>query len=328
MRKVIDDPRLIYKCCMLYYEENLSQQQIADMLGVSRVSVSRMLQAGRESGIVKIQVVSPNHLTYTRLEQDLEHAYGLKEALVVENSPLITQYDYFSLIGSETIRLLEAYLHDDDLVGVSMGMTLHNVCRATRTSTENINCTFVPIVGGISSGRSSAVDVHSNQIALSFARLFGGQYVEFFSPAMFSDKAILEGFMKEAGIRRITDYYKEIHTVIMGIGTPNRASSTMIRAGYITQTEIDELVQEGMVGDLSLQFFDGEGCTDKFQSFNNRVAGLPLDQLRGVENRICIGSGEHKAKAIRGAILGGFVNILVTDQSCAKLLLDMKNRRL
>ena len=76
MRKVVDDPRLIYKCCKLYYEDDYSQQQIADTLGVSRVSVSRMLCAGREAGMVKIQVVSPNHLTYNKLEQELEQLYG------------------------------------------------------------------------------------------------------------------------------------------------------------------------------------------------------------------------------------------------------------
>ena len=83
MKKVVDDPRLIYKCCKMYYEDDLGQKEIADILGISRVSVSRMLRAGRESGIVQIQVVSPNHLTYSDLERRLEQMYGLKEADVV-----------------------------------------------------------------------------------------------------------------------------------------------------------------------------------------------------------------------------------------------------
>lgn len=324
MRKVVDDSRLIYKCCKLYYEDDYSQQQIADTLGVSRVSVSRMLCAGREAGMVKIQVVSPNHLTYNKLEQELEQLYGLKEAVVVENSPLSTNYEHMTALSTETLSLLETYLHEGDVVGVSMGVTLQNICRGTRPNAHNIGCTFVPILGGISSGRSATVNIHSNQIALSFAQLFGGQYVEFFSPAIFSDPVVLEGFMKEAPMRRIQQYYREVKTVIMGIGTPNRAGSTMLRAGYITQDQLRGLVAQGVAGDLSLQFFDREGNTEKFRSFNDRVAGMPLHQLREVENRIGIGSGVHRAEAIHGALCGGFINILVTEQECALRLIEMR----
>ena len=59
MKKLIDDVGLIYTCCKMYYEGRLSQHQIADQLAVSRVTVSRMLSAGRDMGIVRIQVVEP-----------------------------------------------------------------------------------------------------------------------------------------------------------------------------------------------------------------------------------------------------------------------------
>lgn len=323
MKKVVNDPRLIYKCCKLYYEEFAGQQEIADRLGVSRVSVSRMLKAGRDMGIVVIKVVSPNQLDYGRLEQELERIYGLKEVVVVENSPLATQYDHLTALGTGTIELLEGYLHDNEFVGVSMGMTLHNVSRCPRKNTDNINCTFVPIIGGISSGRTQAGNIHSNQIAFDFAKLFGAQYVDFFSPAIFSDKKVLEGFMREAPMRKIQQYYKEIKTVIMGIGIPDRAGSTMIKAGYINAEQLNELSDKGITGDLSLQFYDIEGRTEPFHEFNDRVAGMPLEQLRRVENKIGIGSGLAKANAIYGALQGGYINILVTDEECARKLIEL-----
>lgn len=217
MRKVVDDKRLIYKCCKLYYEEDMSQQEIADRLEISRVSVNRMLRSGREEGMVVVRVVSPDLLEYTRLEQKLEQLYGLKEAVVVESSPLNTRYDHINALGMETLKLLENYLHGGDLVGVSMGMTLHNICLAPREEAVGIRCTFVPLLGGISNGRSSAANIHSNQIALEFARLFGGEYVEFYAPAVFSDKAVLQGLMKEQSMQSILRYYKELKTVITGM---------------------------------------------------------------------------------------------------------------
>ena len=59
MKKLVDDAGLIYRCCKMYYEDRLSQHQIADRLAVSRVTVSRMLSAGRDMGIVRIEVVEP-----------------------------------------------------------------------------------------------------------------------------------------------------------------------------------------------------------------------------------------------------------------------------
>lgn len=323
MRKVVDDPRLIYKCCKLYYEECIGQQEIADRLGVSRVSVSRMLKAGREMNMVIVQVISPNSLEYSKLEQQLEQLYGLKEVVVVENSPVATRFDHQSALGAATIKLLETYLSDGDFVGVSMGVTLHNICRSLRQNSDPIACSFIPLVGGVSSGRSSTVSIHANQIALDFAQLFGAQYVEFFAPAMFSDRNVLRGFMNEAPMRKIQQYYKEIKTVIMGIGIPDRAGSTMIKAGYITAEQIHGLVERGVAGDLSLQFYDREGRTEAFEEFNERVAGMPLEQLRQVQNKIGIGSGIQRAEAVHGALRGGYLNILITDQECAQRLIDM-----
>lgn len=124
-------------------------------------------------------------------------------------------------------------------------------------------------------------------------------------------------------MQRIIQYYKEIKTVIMGIGIPNRAGSTMIKAGYITAEQINQLVEEGIVGDLSLQFYDRNGETEQYQAFNDRVAGMPLSQLRTVENKIGIGSGLHKAEAVYGALQGGYINILVTDEECAQRLVEL-----
>jgi DNA-binding transcriptional regulator LsrR (DeoR family) len=328
MRKVVDDKRLIFKCCKLYYEENLSQQEIANRLSVSRVSVCRMLQAGREQGIVVVQVLSPDLQEYNKLEQTLEETFGLKEAVVVENSPLNTQYDQITALGMATIKLLETYLHDGDMVGVSMGTTLHNVCTTPRQEADSVHCTFVPILGGVSSGKSSGrsanAHIHSNQIALEFARLFGGEYVQFYSPAIFSDKNVLQSFLREPSIQSVLRCYEDLRTVITGVGIPHTGTSTILKSGYITAEELQRMKSGGMVGDMALQFFDKHGDTAPYQSFNERVAGIPLSQLRTIENKICVGSGKSRAEAMYGALQGGYINILVTDEDCALRLIEMK----
>ena len=41
----------------------------------------------------------------------------------------------------------------------------------------------------------------------------------------------------------------------------------------------------GVVGNVALQFFDSEGKREKFQGFNERVAGMPADQIKKIRNR-------------------------------------------
>ncbi|MDF2563771.1 MAG: Sorbitol operon transcription regulator [Massilibacillus sp.] len=320
MKKIIDDTRLIYKCCSLYYEDEMSQQGICDYLGISRPSVSRMLKLGKDQGIVKIEVVSPYNFTFGKLERELEKKFSLREVIVVDSSPLETGTERISSnLGEETLNFLSRTLDEGEVVGVSMGMTLQNVIRAKSAIDEPIECTFVPIVGGVGQSR---VDIHSNYIASEFSKLFHGECVQFFSPAVFSNVTILEGFLNEKAVRNIFNIYKSVTTVIMGIGITQRGASTLLETGYIDENELDSFVKDGAVGDISLQFFDKNGSTEKFRKFNQRVAGMPIEQLKKVPKRIGIAGGSHRADAVLGAIHGGFVNILITDIDCARLLID------
>ena len=90
MKKFVDDIRLIYKCCSLYYEDDWKQQEIAEYLSISRASVSRMLQMGKEMGMVKVEICNPGLLTYDRMERQLERKLGLREVIIAEHQPFDT----------------------------------------------------------------------------------------------------------------------------------------------------------------------------------------------------------------------------------------------
>ena len=109
----------------------------------------------------------------------------------------------------------------------------------------------------------------------------------------------------------------------MGIGIPDRAGSTLMQTGYVDERILEEFLRSGAVGDISLQFFDKFGNVEKFREFNGRVAGMPIAQLKKVPRRIGIAGGSEKAEAVYGAIKGDFLNILITDVDCAKVLLEM-----
>jgi len=325
MRKVIDDPRLIYKCCKLYYEEAASQQEIANQMKLSRVSVCRMLKAGREQGMVVIQVHSPNRVEYGRLERQLEEYYGLREAIVVENGPRASRYDQTTAVGVAANRLLETYISKGDIVGVSSGKLLHGVCCSPRMGAGQVKCTFVPMIGGLNTCKCAAPCFSATQIAGRFAQSFGGEYMECFSPAVFSDTAQKERFMDEPAMRSLRDLYRKMRTAVIEIGPAEPAVGLLTESGCLCGEGCQGLPDA--VGEIMLQFYDDGGRTDKYRAFNDRVAGMALEELRKLENRLGISSGYDSAEAVYGALQGGYVNILVTDEEGAMRLIEMKKEK-
>ena len=197
----------------------------------------------------------------------------------------------------------------------------HNIVKTNRAFEKDKKLMFVPIVGGIGQSTIDKVDVQSNRIAQEFSRKFGGTYTQFLSPAVFSEQKAMEYFLKEKSISYIFDDFQKLDTLIMGIGIPQRVESTLVRAGYITGENLEAFARDGMAGDIALHFFDEDGNTEKFREFNDRVAGMPLEMVKKVRNRIGIAGGENRAEAIRGAIKGGYINMLITNIDAAERLL-------
>lgn len=320
MKRIVDDARLIFKCCTLYYEDRLGQQEICRLLGVSRPTVSRMLKLGRERGIVKIEVINPAAVEYSDLERQLEKTFCLQEAIVVGNSRLEAAGDHISrAVGSAVLTYLNRILEDGQYIGVTMGRSLQNVVTSPYNGGNPIHCTFVPIIGGVGENQ---LEMHSNYLVTKFAELYGASCLQFFSPALFSDKTVLEGFKREQSIRSIFAVFDRLDVVLVGIGVPSSTYSTVFYMDYVAQDMLEAFSAQGAVGDICLQYYDAVGGTAAFRPYNERVAGMELAALKKVPRRIGIVAGTQKAGAVLGAVRGGYVNTLITDAACAEAILQ------
>lgn len=328
MKKVVDDPRLIYKCCYLYYKDNLSQVQICEKLGISRATVSRLLKAGREREIVRIDLYNPDSFVYGQLEQELEQEFGLKELVIVDEVDIGNDYNHMQLVYQAAIEYLARTLHDGDYVGVGMGRTLFNIA-TQNTVTDEINCTFVPVNGGIGTVVQSGTRAgnYSNDIANAFAQKFHGNAIQFFAPAIFDDISVMQGLSKELPIQQVTSMFRQLDFVLMGLGSPSSKESTMVRCGYLTRAQFKEYQKQGAVGDYLLNFFDENGDTSKFDDFNSHVMGISQEDFMNIPTRIAIAAGGDKGKSVLGALRGQRMNVLITDINCINSLLsELENK--
>ena len=326
MKKIVDDERLIYKVCSLYYQDDMNQQEVGDFLGVSRSSVLRMLQKGKELGIVTIELHNPRFYDYGNMEKKLERAYGLKDVLIVENSVLDTRQEAASYMFGSASDYLYSFFKDGDRIGVAMGNTLNNVVSTNKTY-DGKDLMFVALEGSISRITVDGTDVQGNELARKFAEKFGGTYTQFLSPAVFSDWKVLDFFMKEKAVNYILDEFKDLNVVVVGIGVPDGTEHTLDKAGYMTASERRTLVEYGAVGDMCLQFYDKDGNTEQFRFFNDRVAAMRLEDVRKVPSKIGIAGGERKVDAVVSAIRGGYINILITDTECAQKMIELAEQK-
>ena len=282
MRKIIDDQRLIYRCCSLYYENNMGQKQIAERLGISKSSVSRMLMTGRELGIVEIKVHHLSQYMYEDLEEQLKKKFHLRDVVVAESSPLDSKADRVTKLNERAADYLDRLLQDGDYIGVSIGSTIRNIARAKKECALH-KCVFVPLVGGI--GRPGTT-------------------------------------MQEESVRFIFDYFKKLDIVISGMNVESMRYETVEKLGYVTKETIEEFRKKGAVCNLVLRFFDIDGNTKPFEEYNKKIAGISMEAYRKVPIRILLTAGTGKADSIKGCIHGGYANVLIIDVDCARELLQ------
>lgn len=314
MKKVVDDPRLMMKVCDLYYNQDIGQQQIGRILGLSRPTIARLLASAREQGIVQIKIPDLDTIKYWELEKRLEEQYGLQEVMIVESGS--SEEDTKAAMGSAAARYLQYKIKDGMTVGVSMGSTLYHMVSRMEYITAG-NVTFVPLIGGMGMLR---MELHANSLAEGMARMYNGAFVPLHAPARVSSVQIRNELMKEESLLSAIELLKCLDMALIGIGYPNEHSA--IKAtGYYKENEIESLLERGAAGELCMQFYDREGNTAPYCSDNN-VIGIDIRKLRRIPCSIGIAGGLEKLSAIRGAIRGRYINTLITDAECALALVS------
>ena len=116
------DQRIIYKVVRAYYEDRLTQQEIGNKYGISRIKVSRMLSRALEDKIVRIQIKAPSE-KYHDLEHQVEELYGLKE-VVVADTRADAPNEIIASIGRAAAEYLNATLQGKEIISLTWGRTL------------------------------------------------------------------------------------------------------------------------------------------------------------------------------------------------------------
>ena len=309
-----EELRLILQAARLYYEDNLTQQQVAQELGVSRPTVSRLLAQARQEGTVQITVVDP-FATFEELETRLEKDFHLRQAVVVAGEGASGEL-LRRRLGLAAAEYLRSTLNNSEQVGIGWGRTLHAVVEALGAE-RRAEVQVFPLIGGV--GQISP-SFQVNDLARRLAESFGGTWQPFYVPAFVREPAAMEGLWRLTDVESVIQTWSKLDVALVGIGHfALHRQSSMLFADYMADDALQELERCGAVGDLCGRFFDihGQQCFRE-----SGVIGISLEQLRALDHVIGVAGGEEKVSAILGALRGECLNVLVTDTVTAEAVLE------
>lgn len=305
--------RLLYKVAKAYYEDKLTQKQIGDRFGLSRVKVNRLLARARDEGVVQIQVVLPES-SQPDVERRLEESCGLIEAVVVDGSD--SHEGLLRNLGEGAAGYLRRVIGGGESVGITWGTSLYAMTEAM-TQTAASAARVVQLLGGL--GDPDA-DIHGAEIARRLSLLINARPRVLAAPGVVATPAVRRALLADPQVADTLELASRVDVAVVGIGTLDK-HSVVLRSGTILSPEdIRRLKEKGVVGDIALRFFDrnGEPIDDEL---NNRILGITVEQLRALTRVVGVAGGPEKFKAICGAIRGRLVNVLVTDSGTAKRLI-------
>ncbi len=305
------------KVAYLYYQQKLKQSLIAEQLDISQATVSRLLRRAEEAGIVRITVNTPAGV-YASLESELCSRYGLKAAIVVhceaENDDMIIHH-----IGSAAAYYIETTINKDEVVGLSSwSSALLAMVNAMHPLAKSTDAKVVQILGGV--GNPSA-EAYASRITERFSSLVHGRAVHLPAPGITSSSEMRHELLKDTFVKEAVTLFDEVSLALVGIGSVQPSKLLVSSGNVFSAAELDVLRDVGAVGDICLRFFDTEG-QPAVTPLNDRVIGMSLEQLKAVKRTVGIAGGQRKLEAIRGALIGQWINVLITDHVTAGQLLN------
>jgi DNA-binding transcriptional regulator LsrR (DeoR family) len=308
--------RLINIILNLYYIEELTQTEIAQRLGLSTPKVNRLLQQAREQGYVNITIRTPFQQLFD-LENRLSAVFGLKEAIVI---PTLAESGTSTLnaLGGVAANFLLEHLRDGDVLAITPGSTVQAVAQSIDAS-RNYQVVIVPILGA-SQGQ---IESDMNYLATNMAERLGGKAYQLHAPAFVDTREQCELMSSMGPVKEILDIARRANIALLGVGTLNAESSRFVQFTALSAEELNLIADVcGGVGEIAAHVFtiDGQPCG---QEYTDRVIGLTLAEIRNIPFRIGVAATAAKALSIYGALRGGYLHALITDEAAACKVLEL-----
>jgi DNA-binding transcriptional regulator LsrR (DeoR family) len=292
-----------------YYVEQQTQQQIAKEMFVSRSTVSRMIQRAMDLGIVKVKLIGQiERISF--LEDLMKEEFGIKDVRICRAQNESKQKRILSTLAAET---LDDILHDEITVGISRGRTMRRMVDAYRGK-QYRGVEVVQMIGIADNENDNyegpkVIDILCERLNARGYYLFAPFFVE-------NDIARAE-FKKIAPTVQTLKKFDECEYIFTGINGLGSSNTKNIWNFYAERFD-----NPNMIGTMLGYGFDINGNLIESDEYK-KLMGKSIGEYKSNSKFVVVGSGESKAQAILGALRGGYIDVLVTDEKTAYMVYSM-----
>ena len=288
-----------------YYKTGLTQSEIAKQLGLNRARVINILNEARNSGFVSIHVAGQD-TRLLGLEDALRQRWGLREVMVIPETPQVQIAENLGMAGAQFLEQQVAGQHA--LVGLGWGSTVMWTLRHLgRLSAEQVS--FVTLCGGVS-------NYLSTQAPKNLGSFLSGFYYPFHvipAPLLVSSFQLRDSLLKENEVQQVMQMGAVCDLALVGVGAV-APSDGFHQFGYKTRQELEVLRKQGAIGEIFGEYFSEQGELLELEH-HSRLIATRLQDLKTMKHVVGIAGGVEKIAALRGALSGGMLHSLITDEA-------------
>jgi len=312
------------QCLELYYRQGRSQKDIATTLGVSAATVSRLLKRAFDEGLVRVDLDLPRT---QELEAALMQRFGLRDAVVVAAGG---RGDVREELGVAAAGYFEKIATNGMAVGVSCGLTLYHTVRCLRERRLR-DLTLYPLSG---ESTLKLVDISPNTLVGMMAAKYRPHVAAYALPVqhLISLRQIereRRRLLRDPEVRKIYEAARSVDVALVGVGQIADQTPGFCSLAESYGVSVRRLRELGVVGEINYQPIDGDGRIvdhPELRPLMHRVLSVEGGRLQDLSRRerhwvVAVAGGRAKTEAIRGALHGRFVNVLVTDEDVAQAVL-------
>jgi DNA-binding transcriptional regulator LsrR (DeoR family) len=300
------------KTAWLYYVEGLTQEQIAEKLGVNRVKVMRTLAACTADGIV-VTTINARTARQVELERALEKRWGLEASIVV---PTPSGEEHLEkAIGHAVALYLGETMRDGMTLAIGGGATLHaSLGFLERRSLKSAS--VVALVGSLPHSQW----INPSIVAARVAETFGVDSYQITAPVMVNDPVLRDLLWRQPELKDVRDRAAGADIALLTVGEMS-STATVFRYGIVPPDALRTLAARGAVANMLCYFVDAEGRLVDHE-VNERVMAIGLDMVSAVPNVVLAAGGPQKIAALRAALKAVRANVLITDSDTAAALVE------
>ncbi len=310
---------MLAEVCSLYYEQEMTQAEIAEKFFISRSRVSRLLTMAREQGIISFNIRHFGERCF-EFEQMFKRKYHLEEIFIL-NSDGHDETQMLTLMGQMAATYINKQLKPRQTVGISWGKSIAQTIAALKPA-PYLNLEVVQVIGGILV-QNPVINIP--RILGTMVEKYGATGIALNAPLLMDSPEACQLIKQQPAIAFALDKARKADLIMTGVGGVNKDTLSYLWSGIDTDREFEPLRERGAVGFMCSQAFDiqGKSC---FPEFNQRVVGLTLEELRQAKKVVSVSGGVRKGAAMLGALRTGIINVLVTDLACVREIIRLEKQ--